>query len=938
MTFHDHLVSQIKVDQLKRLRDQVFIFPTKRGGVFFKRALLKKFAEQNFMLPAILSIEEFVEKMTGLSITDELTLLFELYDIYQKKDKDLKFDQFYAWGKIILKDYDEIDRYLADAKSIYADLQNIKEIDDVFGYSEEFRDIISRYRKLTDRKDKALVLTEFLKIWKEVGVVYLAYQEKLLAAEKAYGGMLYRNLVNILEKDHFDHPFSFYHFCGFNALSISEERMIDALVKANKAQTYWDYDQYYLDDKIEEAGNFLRQYYHKWPQSIWFNADSLKLEKEVRVHSVPKNMAQATLASELAEQHLLDGIRPEKVAVVLADEKLLLPLLHTLPESIEKVNVTMGYPMRSTVIFDFVTNYLELMRRAKEEEQRVFYTYDLKPFLSNPFSQAFFEGSQDLINWLINERKTRVDSHTLSQHTQSEQLMALLSCDLDWKGVYAALKSYLTQLFYQLKEQEDQSTDKEFIYYFLKSLNQLNEYVSNKPDLGLNLIRKIIQEHFRSAKIPFAGEPVMGLQIMGFLETRTLDFERLIVISANEGKLPTERNLNSYIPYGLRKVFGLPTFEEQDAIYAYHFKRLLQRAQKVDLIYDNSTSGDSSGEVSRFILQQKEHYEKRPNIGYEERHYTGKVEAPAVPGAISIIKDNKVVAMLNRYLASNQEQKFLSATSLTNYITCKLKFYLNNVAGFYEQDDFEEDIDARLLGLVVHEVLELLYSDWLDKQVTTEVINGLELKVQKVLQDVLKANKVIQDTQELTGRDLVTEQVMLQMVMKVLQLDKKDAPFIIRGLEREDFQKQIDTASGKVLLGGSIDRMDEQNGTLRITDYKTGKVEFNAARNKTAEERIDGLFEQQKYKSGFQAFLYASLVQPSIDMPIKVGITTMKKLKQGTQWLNGGAIIANSELEYFDSKLDQLVKEIYDPVVPFDQTEELDNCRLCQFKGICQRQ
>jgi CRISPR/Cas system-associated exonuclease Cas4 (RecB family) len=937
MTFHQHLVDQIDPQQLNAMKDQVFVFPTKRGGVFFKRALLKKFVEQNFMLPAILSIEEFVEKMTGLSISDELTLLFELFDIYQKKDKDLTFDKFYAWGKIILKDYDEIDRYLANAQRIYADLQNLKEIDDVFGYSEEFREIISRYRKLTDRKDKALVLTEFLKIWKEVGTVYVEYQDKLLSSEKAYAGMLYRNLVTILEQDHFEHPFAYYHFCGFNALSISEERMIDALVKSDKAQTYWDYDRYYLDEKIEEAGNFLRHYYNKWPHSIWFNADSLKQEKVVRVHSVPKNMAQATLASQLAETHLLDGISPEKVAVVLADEKLLLPLLHTMPETIEKVNVTMGYPMRSTVIYDFVTNYLELMRRVKDEEERIFYTYDLKPFLSNPYAQAFFSEADELLNWLINERKTRIGIDALSGRINSNELLALLNCAPNWQGVFPALKKYFALLFYQIKAEDEKSTDQEFIYYFIKSLNQLNEYVGTKTGLGLNLIRKILQEHFRAAKIPFAGEPVLGLQVMGFLETRTLDFDRLIVVSANEGKLPAERNLNSYIPYGLRKVFDLPTFEEQDAIYAYHFKRLLQRAQKVDLIYDNSTSGDSTGELSRFILQLQEHYRDKPNIKLEKKHYAGQVEASGTPDAITIAKDVQVLAMLDRYKSRGEEGKYLSASSLTNYITCKLKFYLNNVAGFYEQDDFEEDIDARLLGLVVHEVLEELYQEWIDKEVTAAVIDHLSKRAEKVLQEVLKKNKVVQEAQALTGRDLVTYQVMLQMVMKVLQLDKKDTPFIIRGLERADYQKQVDTPTGKVLIGGSIDRMDQQGEILRIIDYKTGKVEFDNNQKKSPEEKIEGLFQDPKYKSAFQAYLYASLVQPQTERAIKVGITTMKKLKEGIQWLNNGRSISANELSFFDELLDGLVHEIYDPAISFDQTSELENCRLCQFKGICNR-
>ncbi|NVK84236.1 MAG: hypothetical protein HWE21_07935, partial [Cytophagia bacterium] len=389
-SFHENIVAQFESDQLSGLKNHCFVFPTKRGGIFFKRALLAAYGEQNFMLPAILSIEEFVQRMTGMTITDELTLLFHLYKIYQTKDSDLEFDDFYAWGKIILKDYDEIDRYLADARKIYSALQDIKEIDNVFGYNDEFRDIIARYRTLTEKQEKTKLLTEFLKIWKEVGAVYEVYQEELAKEEKAYGGMLYRNLANILSQESFDHSFEQYHFCGFNALSKAEEIIFDALVKADKAQLYWDLDSYYLEEKQEEAGDFLRDYLIKWPKSVVFDADSLKEAKQVTIHAVPQNMAQAQLAAQKVTELLDAGARPEETAVVLADEKLLVPLLYSMPMQKHKVNVTMGYPMRATVVFDFVLSYLELVRKARHREgQLVLHVYDLRPFLSNAYTSIF---------------------------------------------------------------------------------------------------------------------------------------------------------------------------------------------------------------------------------------------------------------------------------------------------------------------------------------------------------------------------------------------------------------------------------------------------------------------------------------------------------------------------------------------------------------------
>lgn len=941
-SFHQNLVNQLGLEQLGELKHQAYIFPTKRGGVFFKRALLATYGEHNFMLPAIFSIEEFVQRLTGMTITDELTLLFHLYKIYQSKDPDLEFDDFYAWGKIILKDYDEIDRYMADATKIYSALQNIKEIDNVFGYTDEFREIIARYRTLTEKQEKTKLLTEFLKIWKDVGAVYEVYQETLVKEEKAYGGMLYRNLANVLSQESFDHQFEQYHFCGFNALSKSEEVIFDALVKGGKAQLYWDIDGYYVEEKKEEAGDFLRDYIVKWSKSVVFDAESLTKPKQVTLHSVPQNMAQAQLAAAKVTELLDAGAKPEETAIVLADEKLLIPLLYSMPMQKHKVNVTMGYPMRSTVVFDFVLNYLELMRKAKENDgQLLFHTYDLRPFLSNAYTAIFCPNVYQQFNqWIVLEKKTKVSKQELFKQFQSDQLGALLSAGKGWSEIFKALSEYLTAVFYHFKSTETGTTDQEFIYFFLKSLNQLNDYLRDREDFSLRLIKKIIQEHFRAVKIPFEGEPVQGVQIMGFLETRTLDFKYIIIVSANEGKLPTARNLNSYIPFGLRCVFELPTFEEQDAIYAYHFKRLIQRADDVHFIYDNTIQGDSTGEKSRFILQQLKRYQSTPGYKITEKSYEGLVPNVVEDIEEEVTKTPEVMAMLNNFTDQVGEGKFLSPTSLTNYITCPLKFYLKNVAGFKELDDVEEDIDARNLGIVVHEVLEFLYQPWVDRNIGSSEIKLLKAQVEKQLIDSLHRNKIIQDNQQLTGRDLVTKAVMEQLIQKVLDLDIADAPFKVLGLEANNYEKRIRIEGfGSVRISGTIDRMDEKDGHLRITDYKTGKVDFVSRGRpaKSDEEMLEAHFEDPKYKSGFQGYLYAALVAPHIDKPIKVGITSMKMLNSGTQWLNKGEVITSTEIDGFSQRLDALVKEIYDVNIPFTQTEDLARCSYCEFKKVCKR-
>lgn len=941
-TFHESLVAHIDGSSLNELKSHCYVFPTKRGGVFFKRSLLERFGDQNFILPTILSIEDLVQEMTGFNITDELTLLFNLFQVYQKRDKDLEFDKFYAWGKVILKDYDEIDRYMADAKQIYSALQNIKEIDHVFGYNDELRGIIERYRTLTEKKEKTKLLTEFLKIWQEVGNVYVEYQDTLLKEEKAYGGMLYRNLAEILKQEHFDHKYDHYHICGFNALSKSEEVIFDALVKAEIGTLYWDVDTYYLKDKREEAGDFVREYEQKWPDSVWINANSLEASKNVTVHAVPQLMGQAHLAADLMAEAIALGFKPEESAIVLADEKLLLPLLYAIPMEDQKLNVTMGYPMKSTVVYDFALSYLELMRRAKVVgDDVIFHVYDLRPFLSNAYTAIFHEGIYDHLNhWFVQEKKNKVGLKALMERIKSPELRALLGAKTDWEVLSKAFKSYLTTVFYHFKASENGVADREFIYFFLKSLNQLNDYLKTRDGFSLRLIKKIIQEHFRSIKIPFEGEPVRGFQIMGFLETRTLDFKNIIVLSTNEGKIPAGRSLNSYIPYGLRRVFELPTFEEQDAIYAYHFKRLIQRAENVHFIYDNTVAADSTGEVSRFVLQQLRLYKQLPNYKVEEKTYEGIIPPQTDKGTIRIEKGPKVMHMLERYLEGNEAEKFLSPTSLTTYVSCPLKFYFQYVARFSEQDQVEEDIDARNLGIVVHEVLEKLYMPYLGQEVSKDQVKLLKSLVEKKLIVSLEENKIIQPNQQLAGRDLVTKRVMEQMVQKVLDLDIKQAPFKVVGLERNDFQYYVSLPSGeKVKIGGTIDRIDEKDGVTQIIDYKTGKVKLSAMQQLKlpAEEYTQAYFENPELKSGFQGYLYSLLTRGHLSDQVRIGILSMRHLSQGTQWLRAGQLVPEEVITAFDTRLKEMVQEIYNPEVPFTQTEDLKQCEYCAFNRVCRR-
>ena len=944
-TFHKQIVASIDVRDLPHLRKHCYVFPTKRGGVFFKQVLLKRFHGHHFFLPAILSIEEFIEQMTGWSVTDELTLLFELHQIYQKQEPDLDFDRFYAWGKIILRDYDEIDRYMADAKKIYQGLQELKEIEASFSSNEEIRNIVAHFRSVTDQKEKTEILTRFLKVWKAVGTVYIEFQHALEKKQHYYSGMLYKQLAEAIVKTDFEHPFEHYHICGFNALSKAEELIFDQLVKTGKGQLYWDVDTLYLEDKREEAGNFLRTYQKKWPDTVWIKTTSVHEPKRITIAGVPQHIGQAHIATQLLKEGRNKEWKPEETALVLADEKLLLPVLYALPLQNNKVNVTMGYPVKFTAAYDFIESYLEIFRKSHiKNEEILVYTQDLKRLLSNAYLSIWQPRLyENFEQWAVREKQNRMTLTTLKKQIPVPVVRELFNTGQSWRHIFAQAKKYLTAVFYHFKNGDNSIVDREFIYFFLKTLNQVTAHLeSRKGPFSLKLIQKIIREYFKTAKIPFEGEPVEGFQVMGFLETRTLDFKHVIVLSANEGVIPSQRTVNTYIPYALRKAFSLPTFEEQDAIYAYHFKRLIQRAENVHFIYDNEVSKDSSGEQSRFVLQLLQKYKPHPNIRIDQRQYTGKLNQTAVtPKAIKIEKTKAVFQMMQRYLAGSEEDKFLSPTSLTTYITCKLRFYFQYILRIHESEDLEEDIDARDFGIVTHLVLEELYKPWTAQEIHADDIKRLEKLVTKKVEEVLETQKVVQPFQELYGKDLLTKKIMERLVLKILQMDQEHTPFTIIGLEHTDFQKQIPVGNGdQVRLGGTVDRIDVKDRTIRIIDYKTGKVTLPSASatKKPTEEYIDAYFQNPLLKSGFQGYFYGLLASTTIsEKTFKIGIIGMRELSKGVQWLRGGNPIAPELMQYFEFRLTQLVNDIYDPRVPFTQTEDEGYCQYCPYNRICNR-
>ena len=708
--FISRIIDEIDATDFDQLRKRCYIFPTKRGGLYFESFLKNKYSDKVFWAPKVLSIKEFVEFMVGRKITDSMTLLFELFDVYKVMDPEGNletFEKFYPWGEILLKDFDEIDKYLVDAEKLFQNIYDIKEMEARFGMEDPAIEAINKFRSIISGQDKTELLKKFLTVWKMVGKIYQSFKQNLSDKKMAFEGMLYKELLNLFTTQTDKSNYTEFHFCGFNALSNAEEAIFDVLLKQKRATLYWDADPVYMDTRYwHEAGWFLKKYKQKWEDNEnckWFYCNMLKEQKNIQIIGAVQNMAQVKITSELLKQNFTEAnIEKADTAIVLANEQLLIPALYALPKNVKETNVTMGYPAFQSSISTLLQKILDLqIIRSGKGDKSYFRSEELIAVLKNSNIQILCKKNLGEINhWILNNRRNFISLADIKEKVKNELTLSIFEPKKKASEMMHFLVSFSRNLFqafhrnYKNKKEQniedpELKNELDFLYNFIEHLSAFGGRIErNLNRLNLSLLRKMLTESLRSLKVPFNGDSLRGLQVMGFLETRTLDFENLYLLSANETHLPAERKLNSFVPYSVRKAFQMPTFEEQDAIYSYHFYRLLQRAKNVFLLYDTEPkSGLNVGEQSRFLKQllrlvKDERNQSAINISEIKYDNTAPKEQKAKE-IISIEKTPEVLDKMNIYLLNNngnvsgEETKSFSPTSLSNYIECSLRFYFN---------------------------------------------------------------------------------------------------------------------------------------------------------------------------------------------------------------------------------------------------------------------
>lgn len=940
-----------------QLRDKTIILPNRRAGLFFTR-YLGQLIEEPCWMPAIKTIEDLFNEIAQLRPADNLSLIFELYQAYsQLHPSPESFDRFYFWGELILKDFNDADQFLVDADKLYHQLSQIKEIETDWSFLTPYQiELIQTFWKSFEGKQPKQK-DSFLKFWEMLAALYKAFRNNLTVTGMAYPGMIYRNVVESL--DELPPPESRYVFVGFNAFTLTEKKLVKHFIASYGAEIFWDLDDYYVNDSQQEAGMFFREYLQDpvlGPTFPEVRSQRIGVEKiTIKTYATPLKVTQAnlvgTILSQIGEVEAL-----EDTVVILPDEQMLFPILNMLPPRISKVNVTMGYPIKNTPVYTFIEAVLELQRYIHYEEDQVFF---------------YFKPVVDLLGTVyLRKENPKLCSEVGKEITATNQVY-VPQASVNGGGklfelvfsVYSSenLLSGLAELIHFLAARADaEGLDRKYLFQCHKQLNRLRELLATRSEvkLGLEFVIRIFRQIFREVKLPFEGEPLEGLQIMGVLESRNLDFKRVIICHMNEGSFPPSLAMNSMIPFNLRRAFGLPVQEQNDAIYGYTFYRLLHRAEEVHLIYTTAGEQGRAGEKSRYIYQLQEELGSDVAVAPEKVVFV-PVDIVAAKEII-IPKDAEILSLMRRYFVNGLREGAvaISPSALAVWLDCRLKFYFKYIAELAEEEIVSEEVDPAVFGNLVHMALENLYQGFITRKgrkiLTPEDFPALEDFVFPAIEKAIRKQYFIEadDTLKLSGHLTIARDVLQKYLLRILELDAQNAPFEILSLEAERkyqvvFPVETSFGTQNVLLGGVIDRVDKQNGVIRLMDYKSGK---DVKRFKGIASLFDREFKRRN-KAAMQTMFYGLLYHynfPENTLPLKPALLNLREIfspnfspyLEVIEEPKGKPVEVNNYMDHkelFETHLKVTLEELFSRDIPFDQTDELAKCAICPYAGICSR-
>ena len=887
------------------LSDIAVVFPNKRASLFLNEHLAQ-YAKKPVWSPHYITISELFRQQSQLMVADPLKLVCDLHKSFCKCTRSQEsLDKFFGWGQLLLSDFDDIDKNMADADHVFANLRDIHELDDISYLTEEQRDMIRRFFSNFSEDHNTELKERFLRLWSHFADIYHDFNDRLSHQGLTYEGALYRQVV---EQQEGQYPHSHYLFVGFNLLQKVEQQLFNHLMKNGKARFYWDFDHYYMEG--HEAGQYIGQYLKYFPNELDVDADEIygNFNHAKRIHyiSAPTENIQARYVSNWLREEIqhADGTTAtryqdgRKTAIVLCNEALLQVIIHSLPPEVDKVNITTGYPLEQTPVASFIQLWFNLQLGGHTPRL-------LRALQRHPYVQYI-----DLPAALDTPADTSITT----------QLLNLL------RQIATNAKDTVTDPLYQ-----------ESLFRAYTLLNRLQSLISS-GDLVVDdiTLQRLTSQLIQQTTIPFHGEPAEGVQVMGVLETRNLDFDHVILLSCNEGNMPKGVNDSSFIPHNIRRAYELTTVDNKVAIYAYYFHRLIQRAKDITILFNSSTEDGQRGEMSRFMLQML--VESPHSI---ERHLLQSGQSVAGWQPRDIEKDDRIMKILNYSFSSSDNR--LSPTAICKYMRCQLQFYYRYVAGIKEPEvpDDEQDLDNRIFGTIFHEAADIIYHQ-LPQQINKEILDHLlksKVEIERAVDEAF--HRVIPHIPP-NGLHLINREVIIHYLRQLISIDRRLAPFTILGLECNINRK---LEHHDVVIGGRIDRLDLINiGTpdecIRVIDYKTGSRRLKPLAD------VDAIFQPENIHNHadyyLQTFVYADIISRQQPSKRKVSPALLfiqhsggedydPTLYFGQERIND---IANYSMR-FNELLEQVVSEIFSKDNPFRPTNDMKVCQTCPYAQLC---
>jgi hypothetical protein len=934
-----------------QLRERCYVFPNRRAGLFFSRYLAAA-SDKPVWSPHITTISELVASFSDLTVADSDLLSFELYKAYCSVVKEPEtFDNFYFWGEMLTSDFDNIDKYLVDCAGLFSNIRDIHDIDMNFNsLTDEQAEIVREFWTNFGKGSMTAEKQCFADIWNSLFDIYTAFRSQLRRKGMAYEGMLFRDLAEMCNNGLLpDLKYTDYCFAGFNALNNCEKVFLKALKSRGCAAFYWDYDKAFILDKTHPAGHFLRQNIREFGDDLPGTAytSSGSETRNMQIIDTASDIMQVKFASHLLSEM---GDIDCDTAVVLADENLIVPLLTSLPANAETVNITMGYPLRYTPVYSLTRYLFRLAANARTSPSgTLFRTEDVLNVLTHNWIvphtgyQVCFPGEKTA-NDLWTDCSVFADDAFLGSLFKKPETNSEAS---DW------LRSILESLFRVSGKTENDDEENgdllpletrfrnEFIYRSCLAINRLKLIASDGVDFSVNTWFRLCEKILRAISVPFAGEPLSGLQIMGILETRALDFRKLVILSVNEGILPKSAVGTSVIPNNLREAYGLPAARHQDSIFAYYFYRLTGRAENITFIYNSSSSGSKAGEMSRYLLQLKYLSDNKP---YE---YSLASDISLPGRALRAVK--RTEAHHNKLLEcfTGPKARPLSPSGLNTWLNCRMKFWYRYVAGLKESDTPLVETDPVVFGRLLHKTMENIYRPYEGKVLSKNELSSIAQNPSAIELATKKAVSSLfgnEDHLETGGAGLLVRSVIERYAKSIINYDTLLEDLEIVALEKH-FSAKFKTLAGEISVGGIIDRFDSTGLTGRIIDYKTGAVPDTVP-------SVNSLFDTENSSRSdewFQVLAYCEIINRT--MPGKVvrpGLYSVRRLYNASP---GSDILKTGNkregitevLDYltvrteFSNRLEELTEQIFDRESHFEMTDITERCEWCPYKKMCQR-